>query len=75
MKHPALDNVRKVANWKENKTYVFSLSNVFEEDGILNLPWYMAPFMRQSVIPEGTIYHADVAALNEKAGLQSDTTL
>lgn len=75
MKHTALDNVRRVDNWKENKSYVFSLSNVFEEDGILYLPWYMAPFMHQSVIPEGTIYRMDVTALNKGAGPQSDTTL
>ena len=74
-KHTALDNVRRIGNWKDNKAYVFSLSNVFEEDGILYLPWYMAPFMRQSVIPEGTIYHVDVTALNNGAGTQSDTAL
>lgn len=74
-KHTALDNVRRVGNWKDNKAYVFSLSNVFEEDGILYLPWYLAAFMRQSVIPEGTIYHVDVTALNNGAGTQSDTAL
>lgn len=64
-KHTALDNIRRVANWKKNSSYVFSCANVFEEDGIIYLPWYMAAFMHQSVIPAGTIYHVDVAALNE----------
>lgn len=71
-KHTALDNIRKVADWRENKSYVFSRSNVFDEDGILYLPWYMAPFMHQSTIKTGTTYTLDVRTLNESAEKLTD---
>ena len=44
-KHPALDKVRSTANWTFRNSYVFSMGNVEELDGIVQMPWYLMMFL------------------------------
>lgn len=46
-KHAALDRVLDVAEWKTKDAIVFCKDNVFQEGGILYLPWYMAIFFKR----------------------------
>ena len=46
-KHAALDRALQVQDWPFRQKIVFCKSNVFEEDGILYLPYYMILFYAQ----------------------------
>lgn len=62
-KHPALDHVSKIENWKFGKKIVFCEGNVENEEGIQYLPWYMILFYRPEEAPLGYLYQVDLSAL------------
>ncbi|MCD7955634.1 MAG: AAA family ATPase [Lachnospiraceae bacterium] len=62
-KHPALDHVSQVENWKFGKKIVFCEGNVEKEEGIHYLPWYMILFYQPEEAPLGYLYQVDLSAL------------
>ena len=62
-KHPALNKISTVENWKFGRKIVFCKGNVAEEDGIEYFPWYMILFYQQEKEPESFIYEVDLAGL------------
>ncbi len=62
-KHPAMQHMMSVDNWKFGKCMVFCRSNVEKEGEILYLPWYLFMFYRVEEIPESFIYQVDLSGL------------
>ena len=62
-KHAALDRVLDVAEWKTKDAIVFCKDNVFQEGGILYLPWYMAIFFKRKHLSEGFTFKVDLSGL------------
>lgn len=62
-KHPAIQRMMAVDNWKFGKCMVFCQSNVEKAGTILYLPWYLIMFYRMEELPERFIYQVDLAGL------------
>lgn len=62
-RHNALNNIRKASKWNINKSYVFCRDNVYAEDDVMYLPWYMIMFLRRDKIQNGTIFEVDISNL------------
>ena len=62
-KHATLDRVLNVAEWKTKDAIVFCKDNLFQEGGILYLPWYMAIFFKRKQLPEGFTFKVDLSGL------------
>lgn len=62
-KHSALDNVRKVSEWKIKNSYVLCKGNLSEENGVKYIPWYMVMFLKPEKISRGIKYEVDISAL------------
>lgn len=60
--HRALNNARRISDWKFRNLIVYCKSNVHEEDGILYLPLYMIMFYRENK-PESMIWDIDLSNL------------
>lgn len=58
-KHTALNNLRKVHEWKFEESYVFCRDNLQTEGGIRYMPWYMIMFLKPASAPKGTTYEVD----------------
>lgn len=65
-KHAALDKIRKVEEWKPQKSYVFCKGNMEEEDGVIYLPWYQIMFLQPDAPPKELIYEIDLRDLDVK---------
>ena len=65
-KHAALDKIRKVEEWKPQKSYVFCKGNMEEEDGVIYLPWYQIMFLQPDTPPKELIYEIDLRDLDVK---------
>ena len=62
-KHPSLDKVLAVEEWKTEKAYVLCSGNVEVEDGVTYLPWYMVMFLKPAHLPKEMKYEVDLSGL------------
>ena len=62
-KHAALDKVRRVEEWKLDRSYVFCKGNVEVDDGVTYLPWYLVMFLKPEELPRELIYQVDISGL------------
>ena len=63
-KHPSLDKVLSVDEWKTEKAYVLCSGNVEVEGGATYLPWYMAMFLKPVQLPKEMKYEVDLSGLD-----------
>ncbi|MHB8962452.1 MAG: ATP-binding protein, partial [Saccharofermentanales bacterium] len=59
MKHPSLDKVIAVREWKFRKTIVLCRENIMKIDRIVYLPWYASMFIRRDDLPAGEKYNVE----------------
>lgn len=62
-KHPALNKMMNVSEWKFQKSTVLCKGNVEAVDGVCYLPWYMVMFMQSFRPPKEMKYEVDLSAL------------
>ncbi len=62
-KHPSLDKVLTVEEWKTEKAYVLCPGNVDAEDGVTYLLWYMVMFLKPAQLPKEMKYEVDLSEL------------
>lgn len=62
-KHPAMDKISGVSNWKFRRKTVYYGGNIETDGETEYLPWYLVMFDRPQTIREGTIYMPDLSAL------------
>lgn len=67
-RHPALNKVLSVSDWKFKNAYVLCQDNIDRQDGITYLPWYLAMFLKPAQIPESMIYKPDLSGLDMREG-------
>jgi len=59
-KHPALNNVLAIDEWKLKQAIVFCEGNIVHEDSITYLPWYMILFMKKDEVQTNTIFEVQI---------------
>lgn len=62
-KHPALNKVSAVSNWKFGRKIVFCRGNVEEKEGIEYFPWYLVMFYQPQKEPESFVYEVDLSGI------------
>lgn len=62
-RHPSLDKVLSMDEWKIEKAYVLCPGDVEVEGNITYLPWYMVMFLRPAQLPKEMKYEVDLSGL------------